>query len=388
MGALVTILTVFAVVAAAVYQLYVSPLMKLLGVGRTVQVFGHSDRCYTVPEVPGCEKLVLHHASGTLYMSCSTLAQRAVWLNPSKTDTRPFKDANYIATYDHAHRKATRVILKDFPWAEESIAFHGMDVVPSSLNHNELFVYLVHHRLPPPEQDPASVGFHSTVEVFRTFVGSDTLTHISTVDDPVHMLVPNDVLGSSDGKSFFFTNSGTMQTGFTRNFRELLNPSSTVVYCHGGQCKVAISGLSYANGITAAPNGTVYIASTIARGIRVLDRQEDNSLVLDDLIPTEEIFDNLSIDEDGILWGAGIPRAFDAVDTMKNSSIPCPSIAKSFAINTGTSSFYGEKYKIDTVFSDDGNVMSLLSTVVHDSQRHMMYYHGLLSRWLLVCPSP
>ncbi len=67
MGALVTILTVFAVVAAAVYQLYVSPLMTLLGVGRTVEVFGHSDRCYTVPEVPGCESarsfLKVHHLS-------------------------------------------------------------------------------------------------------------------------------------------------------------------------------------------------------------------------------------------------------------------------------------------------------------------------------------
>ena len=47
-----------------------------------------------------------------------------------------------------------------------------------------------------------------------------------------------------------------------------------------------MSNLQAANGLAAAPNGTLYVASSQNSGIRVLDRQEDNSLVLDDLILT------------------------------------------------------------------------------------------------------
>ncbi len=44
------------------------------------------------------------------------------------------------------------------------------------------------------------------------------------------------------------------------------------------------------NGIVQAENGTIYVSSTLSSGIRVLEKQEDNTLVLTDVIPSGEDF--------------------------------------------------------------------------------------------------
>jgi len=87
-----------------------------------------------------------------------------------------------------------------------------MDVIPSSTNSSELFVYLVNHREPLGEQPASLVGADSAIEIFKTTVGSGTLTHVRTVEDPV-IITPNDLVGSPDGKSFHFTNDHGTKTG-------------------------------------------------------------------------------------------------------------------------------------------------------------------------------
>ena len=78
------------------------------------------------------------------------------------------------------------------------------------------------------------------------------------------------------------------------------------------------------NGIAQAPNGTIYVASTLGKAVRVFERQEDNSIVLMDVIPSGEIrsnrqslpprrlnwypeapLDNIALDSDGVVWAAG-----------------------------------------------------------------------------------
>ena len=88
-----------------------------------------------------------------------------------------------------------------------------MDVVPSTSDPSQLFVYLVNHRKPLGGKDAHKVGADSSVEIFQTTVGGDTLMHLKTVEDPV-VLTPNDVVGSPDGKSFYFTNDHGSKTGY------------------------------------------------------------------------------------------------------------------------------------------------------------------------------
>jgi len=47
------------------------------------------------------------------------------------------------------------------------------------------------------------------------------------------------------------------------------------------------------NGIARAPNGTIYVASSLFDGLSILEEQTDNTLVLTDNVPTGEPFLNI-----------------------------------------------------------------------------------------------
>jgi hypothetical protein len=91
-----------------------------------------------------------------------------------------------------------------------------MDVVPSASNPSELFIYAVNHRKPADPKSAPVTGADSTIEIFKTTVGSTALTHLRTLRDPV-ILTPNDIVGSPDGESFFFTNDHATKTSFVRH---------------------------------------------------------------------------------------------------------------------------------------------------------------------------
>jgi sugar lactone lactonase YvrE len=74
-------------------------------------------------------------------------------------------------------------------------------------------VYLVNHRKPIGGKDAEEVGADSSIEIFKTTVGSETLTHITTIEDQV-IITPNDLVGSPDGKSFYFTNDHGSKTSY------------------------------------------------------------------------------------------------------------------------------------------------------------------------------
>jgi arylesterase / paraoxonase len=75
------------------------------------------------------------------------------------------------------------------------------------------------------------------------------------------------------------------------------------------------------NGIAKARNGTFYVASPLAGKLSILNRQTDNTLAPFDVVPTGNVrwllsqfsnkrtssgpIDNLSVDDDGVVWGAG-----------------------------------------------------------------------------------
>jgi arylesterase/paraoxonase len=158
-------------------------------------------------------EIVLHQPSGILYLACSTPQSRSQWspvlllLNASGRSQE-----DYVATYDPQNSRITRLAVSGLP---QGLSLHGMDVVPSASNHKELFVYLVNHQ-PFVDKDPQKFGANSTIEIFKTKIGGSTLTHLHTVYNPV-ILSPNDIVGSPDGKSFYFTNDAGAKTGLVRH---------------------------------------------------------------------------------------------------------------------------------------------------------------------------
>jgi arylesterase / paraoxonase len=171
---------------------------------------------------------VLHTPSGFLYLACSTLVSRRHWLPALGVfEEDPVALDDYIATYDPATGAVTRLAFEGFP-TPQGYSSHGMDVVPSTSNSTELYVYAINHRR-PVQGSGKKVGANSVVEIFKTTVGGNTLTHLKTVEDRV-IDTPNDLVGSSDGKSFYFTNDHGAKVGVVSgpHLKTIIAPGSFI----------------------------------------------------------------------------------------------------------------------------------------------------------------
>jgi len=159
-----------------------------------------------------------------------------------------------------------------------------------------------------------------------------------------------------------------------------------VGYCHiDDGCKYAITRTHSSNGIAVAPNGTIYVGDCIYGGVLFLEPQADKTLVVSEIVKTDYPLDNIAVDADGQLWAAGLPQTLTALAHMRNPSLLSPSIAAKISINTGPNAFYGEKYKVEKVFEDDGKIMSGVTSAVYDSRRKKLFMHGVASPQLVVC---
>lgn len=376
---------ILTVVLALVYQLQVKPILTVLGVGRVIEAIGN-DNCVAIPDLQACEKIVLHQPSGVLYLACSTPSSRVHWTPACERLNVSGRSSNdYVATYDPVSSSITRLDIEGFP-GTRGLSLHGMDVVASSSDPNQLFVYLINHRA-PLRGDARDIGTDSCVEIFNTTVGGKVLTYLHTVEDPAVIVTPNDLVGTPDGRSFYFTNDHGEKTGFKRALEAFGRKSSSVGFCHIDRgCKFAATGISSANGIATANNGTFYVASAVGGPVSVLEQQDDDTLVITDLIPVDRGVDNLALDSDGVLWGAGLPEALKLVyQHFSDPSIPVSSSALRISQNSGEELFYGKKYKVEKAFEDDGHLASGATSAVWDAERRNLFLHGLASPQLAVC---
>ncbi|KAF8664369.1 hypothetical protein AX16_000741 [Volvariella volvacea WC 439] len=375
-----------AVLAGSIHHFYVKPVLKVLGIDRVVESVANQN-CRYVPSLQACEKIVLHQPSGTLYLACSTPSNRRHWMPAGGHFNVTGAGRDYLATYDPTTQAVHRLKIVDFKNADRGLSVHGMDVVQSSTDPQKLFVYLINHRV-PIDQDPHLVGADSVIEIFEAQVGSQTLSHLRTIEDPA-IITPNDVVGSPDGQSFYFTNDHGSKISFARSLVEIFKPASTIGFCRvNSGCKIVATGMLSNNGIVrgaGAHNNSIYVANSFVAQLNVFERDNDDGLILTDVIETDRGMDNLSVDENGAIWALGFPRLLDIFRHISNSSSLVATSALRISANTGHSAYFGEKYVVDKVFEDDGTIVSGGTSVVHDARRHILYFHGLSSASMSVC---
>ncbi|KAF9527376.1 hypothetical protein CPB83DRAFT_403804 [Crepidotus variabilis] len=380
------IFIVLTAVLGGFWQFYLQPKLVLYGQYRIIEPINNKE-CATVPELSACEKLVLHRPSGIVYLACSSPSSRTHW-TPAATrlNATGASFSDYIATYDPRSSKVTRLKMTNFN-SERGFSAHGMDIVPSATGADELYVYLVNHRA-PLGASAFDVGADSAIEIFRTALGSDTLTHLQTVEDSI-IVTPNDVVGESDGKGFYFTNDYAEKVSWKRHLDASVGrKSSSVGYCHVADgCHLAITNLHGSNGIAMAENRTFYVANAINGGVTILEEQMDHTLVMTDVISIDRGIDNLSVDSEGHVWAASFPKALKLFFTYLNDpTIPAPSSVHRFSINTNPKEIpYGIKYKADKVFEDEGPVASGATSAAYDTERKLLFISGLASPHLTVC---
>jgi len=373
-------------VLAGFYQYSLKYTLETSGVWRKVNPIGNTG-CETVPALQACEKIVLHQPSGVLWLGCSTPANRRAWTPALNRLDGAGSGSDYLATYDPQKRKVTRLTLTGFVESRK-FSSHGLDVVSSSTNPGELWVYAINHRKPLKGWDATKVGADSVVEIFKGGLGSNTLQWVKTVNSQ-HLHTPNEIVGDSDGQGFYWTNDHGSSNGLMRSLEQPLRMKSTSVgYCHITKgCKIVVSGLRGSNGLASNGNGTYYVGSILGE-IQSFERQKDNSLTEVDYIKLDRGIDNLSLDADGALYAGGFPKMFDTLKHFESADHKAASSALRITKNTGHDSFFGEKYKVDTVFEDDGSLMPPLMSVAVDAQRNRMFLHGLTCPHLLICDAP
>ncbi|OCH86369.1 calcium-dependent phosphotriesterase [Obba rivulosa] len=372
-------------VLAGLYQVAIGPLLNTAGVFRDIQPYNNHN-CKIVEEAGnGCEKLLLDDATGLVYMTCVDMSSRPKWLPAiSHLDDSGVVDG-YLATYDPDTDKVTRlnIVGKTF---DRGLSLHGFDLVHSATNPSEITLFLVNHQA-PRDGNAKKVGANSVVEVVKGTVGSSTLIHVSTIEDPV-IMTPNDIVAAPDGKAFWFTNDKGAKVGWSRELETYFPiPRTSVGFCEIGKgCKYAAQRLPGANGIAKSrTNDTFYVANTPLGQINVFEKQADNTLVLVDTITVGLAIDNLSMDSNGGLWAATFPKALWILARFEDLTQQSPSSAHRVTLNTDKSAYFGEKYKVERVFEDEGSIVAGATSVVHDTRRGLLYMHGVVSPHLAVC---
>ncbi|THH04497.1 hypothetical protein EW145_g5482 [Phellinidium pouzarii] len=386
---LLTVLVALAAVLGGYYQFNLKPRLVVLGQGRVIVPIGNT-KCKTYDDAQACEKIVVHEPTGHVYMACSTQKSRTHWLpTTNRLNATGRSTSDYVAVFDPATEKVTPLRREGFKFSH-GLSVHGMDVVPSKKHKGDLYIYLINHRPPLPPKTAEKDGQDSLVEVFRTRPGSDEMHYVVTFKDPT-ISTPNDIVATGDEDlSFFFTNDhGFVKSGLARQFDldGLLGLTwSNVGYCREDGCRIAVDNILGANGITKDQKGTYYVASSRSGLTYVLERQMDNSLVITDVIKLDRPVDNLSVDQSGAVWATGLPNAnFLRNVHFSDPSIACPSSALRITLNDGKSQYFGEKFKVEKMFEDDGQVASGTTSVAYDLQRKKLYLHGIAAPHLTVC---
>ncbi|KAL4074123.1 hypothetical protein V8B97DRAFT_1932047 [Scleroderma yunnanense] len=371
------------------WQLHFRQYLAAIGVGRSVESIGNTN-CKTVPELQACEKIVLHQPTGTIYLACSTLRDRVQWMPAvNKLNASGTSGNDHIATYDPQTNAVRHLSLSGFS-SPGGLFVHGMDVVASIHDPSILYVYVVNHRK-PISGDPRKIGADSVIEVFQTQTGGSELKYIRTFEDPAVVITPNDVVGSPDGQSVYFTNDNSQKLGLKRHLNLFIQPSDTSVgFCHVDHgCKFAFRGLHASNGIVKGfnqNNDTFYVADYMLGEITVLEKRPDNTLAFIEVIKTGYAADNLAVDSNGALWVAVLSDLLGLIyRKFDDPSQLVASAALRVTVNNGPSSFYGEKYNVDKVFEDPGNLASGITSAVYDSERGQLFLHGVISTHLTVC---
>lgn len=382
-----TAVLVLAIFAAG--YIHLKPYLAAMGIGRSVESIG-TGNCSIVPDLQACEKIVLHQPSGLLYLACSTLRSRLQWMPAiSRLDASGVSEDDHVAVYDYETNSITRLSFTGLS-SPSGISLHGMDVVISTQEPSTLYVYLVNHRK-PTSGDPSRVGADSVIEVFETRFGDGELRHIRTFEDPAVIITPNDVVGSPDGKSAYFTNDHAQKSGLKRDLGVLIQPYDTSVgFCHTDYgCKFAYRGLHASNGIVKGlghDNDTYYVADSMLGEITVLKRGPDHTLLFSEVIETGFAADNLAIDSNGALWVAGLTDVLGFISRkFEDPSAHVSSTGLRVTANSDLGPVYGQRYSVDKVFEDSGRLASGITTVVYDSQRERLFMHGVVSTHLTVC---
>jgi len=93
----------------------------------------------------------------------------------------------------------------------------------------------------------------------------------------------------------------------------------TVAYCSSRECHVAAAkGFAFPNGMVKGNDGLYYVPNILANKLNVMELQPNLMLKELDIIRLGMPIDNLSVDRDGDIWAAAIPKPLQVKSTLQD----------------------------------------------------------------------
>ncbi|MEO1251747.1 MAG: SMP-30/gluconolactonase/LRE family protein [Pseudomonadota bacterium] len=217
----------------------------------------------------------------------------------------------------------------------------------------------------------------SSVEAFD--VGDDgALTHVESFAER-RMTSPNNIVAVGP-RSFYVTNDARPGRGsLVGQFQFLTRAASgDVLHYDGTGWRVAASGLRFANGIAANADGDrLYVAETSGGAVKIFDRNAQTG-ALDAVasIALPAAPDNLTLDEDGAIWVAALPKPLATPIVKANPSATAPSAIYRIV---------GEGPP-EAVYRDDGSEISLATAAARRGSKIVI--GALFENKFLICDLP
>jgi hypothetical protein len=146
-----------------------------------------------------------------------------------------------------------------------------------------------------------------------------------------------------------------------------------VAYCPpSGPCKAAThSKFRFPNGLVRGTDGLVYVPESAGGSIHVMELQTDGTLREIDSIKIGMPIDNLSVDANGDIWAAGLPKALQAIPAAHDP------FGKAAPTTVWRVSKTPEGYKTFKVLENrDKKVFSQIGTVQHDVKTGRLFIVG------------
>jgi arylesterase / paraoxonase len=279
-------------------------------VGRVVVMAGVLDRvkplplaCKALPGVVGAEDIAVDREDKLLFVSASD--RRATAAKPSTTDG--------IYTLSLASPGAGFVKLAGAP---RTFHPHGIGLFRAA--DGSLTLMAVNH---------VSLTQHA-VDIFAVKIANGRAAMSQTGDIQSDKLnSPNDVLAVGP-EQFYVTNDHGSRSDLGKTLENyLLLPRANVLYFDGTVFREVASGLVFANGIAASPDGAhVYVSESTARRVETFGRDAfTGALSLQNTVDMPSGPDNIDVDPQGTLWVAAHPKLFALLAYGADPTKPSPS---------------------------------------------------------------
>ncbi|MCJ1307933.1 hypothetical protein MMC25_001581 [Agyrium rufum] len=374
-------------------------LFAVGGIGRALQPiseFPYSCRRLQDEGLEACEDMWLDNGERRLYLACSGSLSSQAW-NPGGNK------------FDYANRRATGSVISvldiDEPGQDglfdlrqlELVGFTGtngdgllntvgFDMEPKNKDSSKLSLYVVNQR-PPVDSDGSHLnafrsGANGTIEIFDIDrKESKQLVHVKTIVSEA-VQTPNGPALTGDG-GFFVTNDKSVKQGFRKLF-DLWLGGGSIAYCSSTfECSIASStGHAFPNGMVKGHDGLFYVPNTLRNKIQVMGFDTaQKKLVELGRIRVGMPIENLSVDKNGDIWVAGMPKANKFTASMSDplNIFPPATVFKIHKLPSGG-------YDILKVLEDKtGEVVAGATTVVHDVKTGRIFVSGAFTPFISVC---